>query len=110
MSIWVGIRQLIEKSQHVELNQQNVVDKGKNNGLGTGRHFFSKVAPGSQGFWMNRPTGTIFSEPGATFIKSNMHIILRVKEGIICCISSCETLRSRFPIGNGRTKNQHLGA
>ena len=35
---------------HIEINVNTVVCKGKNNGLGTGSHFFSKVAPGSRDF------------------------------------------------------------
>ena len=31
-----------------EIEINHIVSKGKNNGLGTGTHFFSKVAPDSQ--------------------------------------------------------------
>ena len=54
-----------------------VPSKGKNNGLGTGSHFFSKVLPGSLGFWMNREPFLVNREP----LLSNQikHNILRVK-------------------------------
>ena len=50
--------------------EYGVTHKGKNKRLGTGSHFFSKVAAGSQGI-LNDP-GAIFSELRVTFIKSNI--------------------------------------
>ena len=43
--------------------------KGKNNGFGTGSHLSQKWLP-VHGI-LNEP-GAIFSEPGATFMKSNI--------------------------------------